>query len=70
VGLAANAWVICVFFLAYHRKPEMMVSAPGLATKITQVLLEAGLIYLVVAGRRGTQPASAGTLGAALTTSL
>jgi len=57
VGLAANAWVICVFFLAYHRKPEMMVSAPGLATKIAQVLLEAGLIYLVVAGRSRTQTA-------------
>ena len=70
VGLAANTWVISIFFLAYHQKPEMMVSAPGLATKIAQVLLEAGLIYLVVAGRSGTQPASAGTLGAALTTGL
>ena len=52
VGLAANTWVICIFFLAYHQKPEMMVSAAGLVTKIAQVLLEAGLIYLVVAGSR------------------
>ena len=57
VGLAANTWVISIFFLAYHQKPEMMVSAPGLATKIAQVLLEVGLIYLVAAGRSRTQPA-------------
>ena len=57
VGLVANTWVISVFFLAYHQKPEMMVSAPGLATKIAQVLLEAGLVYLVAAGRSRTQPA-------------
>jgi hypothetical protein len=52
VGLAANTWVIAIFFLAYHQKPEMMVSAAGLVTKIAQVLLEAGLIYLVVARSR------------------
>jgi hypothetical protein len=56
VGLAANTWVVSIFFLAYHQKPEMMVSAAGLATKIAQVLLEFGLIYLVAAGRSRTQP--------------
>ena len=55
VGLAANTWVISIFFLAYHHKPEMMVSAAGLATKIAQVLLEVGLIYLVAAGRSRTE---------------
>jgi hypothetical protein len=51
VGLAANTWVIFIFFLAYHHEPHMMVSAAGLATKIAQVLLEFGLIYLVVPRR-------------------
>ena len=57
VGLAANTLVISIFFLAYHRQPEMMLSSAGLATKVAQVLLEAGLIYLVAAGR-GRTPAS------------
>jgi hypothetical protein len=57
VGLAANTWVIAIFFLAYHQKPEMMVSAAGLATKIAQALLEAGLIYLVATGHSRPQPA-------------
>lgn len=57
VGLAANTLVISIFFLAYHQKPEMMLSTAGLATKIAQVLLEAGLIYLVAARRSSTQPA-------------
>jgi hypothetical protein len=55
VGLAANSYVICIFFLAYHREPEMMLSTAGLASKISQVLLEAGLIYLVAAGRNRIQ---------------
>jgi hypothetical protein len=50
VGLAANTFVIAIFFLAYHQEPEMMLSTAGLATKMAQVLLEVGLIYLVVAG--------------------
>jgi hypothetical protein len=57
VGLAANTFVISIFFLAYRREPVMMLSTAGLATKIAQVLLEAGLIYLVAAGRRRTLPA-------------
>ena len=55
LGLAANTWVIAIFFLAYHHKPEMMVSTAGLATKAAQVLLEFGLIYLVVARRSTTE---------------
>ena len=51
IGLAANTWVIAIFFLAYRRSPEMMLSVAGLATKISQVLLEVGLASLVVAGR-------------------
>ena len=57
VGLVANTLVISIFFLAYHQKPEMMLSTAGLATKISQVLLEVGLIYLVAAGRSRTQAA-------------
>jgi len=56
VGLGANTFVISIFFLAYHQEPEMMLSAAGLTTKTAQVLLEVGLIYLIVAGRRGAQP--------------
>ena len=52
VGLAANTWVISIFFLAYRQEPEMMLSTAGLATKIAEVFLEAGLIYLITAGRK------------------
>lgn len=57
VGLAANTFVIAIFFLAYRQEPRMMLSTAGLATKMAQVLLEAGLIYLVAAGRSRTRPA-------------
>lgn len=53
VGLVANALVISIFFLAYHRESAMMLSSAGLTTKMAQVSLEAGLIYLLVAGRQG-----------------
>lgn len=32
----------------YADQPDVMFSAPGLITKIAQIFLEAGLIYLIV----------------------
>jgi hypothetical protein len=52
VGLIANTFVIAIFFLAYNQKPDIMFSFPGLVTKIAQILLEAGLIYLLVKFQR------------------
>lgn len=58
IGLAANTLVIAIFFLAYNQRPEIIFSLPGLATKIAQVILEAGLIYLIAVYRRNTQVTS------------
>jgi hypothetical protein len=53
VGLVMNTLVITIFFMAYNHKPHIMFSLPGLATKIPQILLEVGLIYLITRyGRR------------------
>lgn len=47
-GAIINAFTIVVFYSAYARQPDIMLSAPGLITKIAQVLLEIGLIYLII----------------------
>ena len=49
---AINTFTIAVFYAAYATKPDVMLSAPGLITKIAQVLLEAGLIYLIITHKR------------------
>jgi hypothetical protein len=46
-GLAMNTLVIGVFIMMYSQKSEVMFSVPGLATKISQILLEIGLVYLI-----------------------
>ncbi len=48
VGAIVNAIPIIVFYAAYAGRPDIMLSAAGLVTKIAQVLLEIGLIYLIV----------------------
>lgn len=48
VGAILNAIPIVVFYAAYAGRPDVMLSAPGLITKIAQVLLEIGLVYLIV----------------------
>ena len=48
LGLAVNALVIAVFYYRYAGNPGVMTSAPGLITKIAQLLLEVGLFYLVL----------------------
>jgi hypothetical protein len=46
-GLVMNTIVIAIFFTMYRHKSEVIFSFPGLATKIPQILLETGLIYLI-----------------------
>jgi hypothetical protein len=54
IGLAANTLVIIVFFTMHHARPEILTSLPGLGTKIPQILLEIGLIYLIATFRKNT----------------
>jgi hypothetical protein len=44
-----NSLVILAFVLAYRDRPEVMFSPGGIVTKVPQLLLEMGLIYLIVA---------------------
>jgi len=48
IGAILNSIPIVVFYTAYAGRPDIMLSAAGLITKIAQVLLEIGLIYLIV----------------------
>ncbi len=41
------AFTIVVFYAKYINQPDVMWSAPGLITKIAQVIMLAGLIYLI-----------------------
>ncbi len=41
-------FTIGVFYAKYFNQPDVMWSAPGLITKIAQVLMLTGLIYLLV----------------------
>lgn len=54
-GLLMNTLVIGIFFTWYNQKPDIMFSLAGLGTKIAQILLEAGLIYLIAAYRGTTR---------------
>jgi hypothetical protein len=45
------AFTIVVFYARYAGQPDVMWSAPGLITKIAQVLMLAGLIYLLAKTR-------------------
>lgn len=48
IGAVINGLVIVMFFAAYAARLAVLFSAPGLATKSAQILLEIGLIYLIV----------------------
>lgn len=48
IGIVINALVIVFFYVKYVSNPGVIVSAPGLITKIAQILLEVGLLYLVM----------------------
>ena len=51
-GAVINAIVIVGFYAMYHNQSDVMLSAPGLITKIPQILLEIGLISLILQSRR------------------
>jgi hypothetical protein len=51
-GAVINGFSVAMFYGAYYAKPEIMLSAPGLITKIAQILMEIGLIYLIVTYKR------------------
>jgi len=53
-GAILNAGVIALFFAFYGQRPDVLLSVPGLATKIAQLLLEAGLLYLILKSRRNS----------------
>jgi hypothetical protein len=52
IGLVMNTLVLVVFFSMYVKNPSVIFSLPGLGTKIPQILLEAGLIYLITTYQR------------------
>ena len=43
-----NALIILVFIQMWYDAPEVLTSPAGLGTKIAQLLLEIGLIYLII----------------------
>lgn len=47
-GAVINAFTIFVFYTMYAGQPDVMLSPAGLITKVAQVILEIGLIYLIV----------------------
>ncbi len=51
IGALINAAVMLFFFIMYKNQPGIIFSPGGLATKIPQLLLEAALLYLIIAYR-------------------
>ncbi len=49
MGAVINAMVMLVFFAAYINRPSVMFSPGGLVTKVAELLLEASLIYMIIA---------------------
>lgn len=47
VGLVMNTLVMAFFFIRYINNPAVILSLPGLGTKIPQIILEVGLVYLI-----------------------
>jgi hypothetical protein len=57
VGAVINALVMLIFFSAYLERPAVLFSPGGLISKAAQLLLEAGLIYLILTDwRRSRRP--------------
>jgi hypothetical protein len=50
-GAVLNAIPIIGFYAMWASRTDVMLSAPGLMTKIPQILLEIGLIYWLVKSR-------------------
>jgi hypothetical protein len=51
-GAVINALVILFFLLAYLNRPAVLFSPGGMVTKAAQILLEAGLVYLLITTSR------------------
>lgn len=47
-GAFINAMVVLFFFNLYQNRPAVIFSLGGLISKIAQILLEVGLIYVIV----------------------
>ena len=59
-GTIINGFGIIVFYATYAGQPDVMWSTPGLITKIAQIPLEAGLIYLIATFKREKSQISMG----------
>lgn len=54
IGAVMNGLVIWFFLSMYWERPSVMFSPGGIISKMAQILLEAALIYLIIADwRRG-----------------
>ena len=53
-GTVLNGMVLLFFFAGYAERPAVLTSAGGVLSKVTQVLLEIALIYLVRSSRPGS----------------
>jgi hypothetical protein len=47
VGAVVNALVILMYVSAYANRPAVLFCTPGLLTKIGQILIQVGLLYLI-----------------------
>jgi hypothetical protein len=47
VGLVINTLVIAIHFMIYRNNLTVMLSLPSLATKVPQIILDIGLVYLI-----------------------
>ncbi len=47
-GAVINAMVLLFFFTAYQNQPAVMFSTGGLVSKISQIILEIALLYMIV----------------------
>lgn len=52
IGLVINTLVIAIFFIMYRNNPAVIFSLPGLGTKIPQIILDVGLVYLIATYQR------------------
>ena len=52
IGLVMNTLVMVFFFILYRNNPAVMLSLPGLGTKIPQIILDVGLVYLIATYHR------------------
>jgi len=52
IGLVMNTLVMAFFFIMYSKNPAVLFSLPALGTKIPQIILEVGLVYLIATYQR------------------